>query len=351
MMSRGMTRAERLQEMERIYTQHQGGLTDIEMAERLGVDRTTVYRDRVELTRHMPVVEVEGELGRFRIDRMRYLSSIRVNLTEALALYLAARRMSRHTRTYQAHVASALEKLAVTLKQPMTERLVKAASVITQQNPQPERVAVLETLVRGWVEHIKVRITHTALSSRRAMTYTISPYLIEPSLWSDGVYVIGHSDVHNGLATFKIERIERASLMTEQFTVPDDFDEQDLLRFAWGIWYSDEEPVLVKLKFTGREAVARLKESIWHPQQQPLVDTEDGGCLWSAPVAEWQEMLPWVRGWGANVQVLEPKELRDTMIGEARRLALSYGWNISRGEAGGTDTPSVAQTFQDFFGD
>jgi hypothetical protein len=74
-MSRGMTRAERLQEMERIYTQHQGGLTDIEMAERLGVDRTTVYRDRVELETRVPFREVEP--GRWAIDRMKYLSSIR----------------------------------------------------------------------------------------------------------------------------------------------------------------------------------------------------------------------------------------------------------------------------------
>ncbi len=350
-MSRGMTRAERLQEMERIYTQRQGGLTDIEMAERLAVDRTTVYRDRIELTTRVPVVEAEGELGRFKIDRMRYLSSIRVNLTEALALYLAARRMSRHTRTNQAHIVSTLEKLAASLKQPMTERLVKAAAMIAQQDPQPERVAVMETLARGWAERIKVRITHTALSSKRAMTYTVSPYLIEPSLWSDGAYVIGHSDVHNAVATFKIERVEHASLTTEQFAVPDDFDEQDLLRFAWGIWYSDEEPVTVRLKFTGREAIKRLKESIWHPQQQPLMDTEDGGCIWSAPVAEWQEMLPWIRGWGADMEVLEPKELRDVMIGEARRLAVAYGWSVHWGEADLSGPPSIGQTFSEFFGD
>lgn len=348
-MSRGMTRAERLQEMERIYTQHQEGLTDIEMAERLEVDRTTVYRDRAELERHTPFREVEP--GRWAIDRIKYLSSIRVNLAEALALYLAARRMSRHTRTNQPHVVSALEKLAVALKQPMTERLVKAAATVAQQNPEPGRVAVMETLARGWAECIKVRISHTTLRSKRPMTYTISPYLIEPSLWSDGAYVIGHSDVHNGMATFKVERIEHASLTTERFTIPDEFDEQELLRFAWGIWYSDEEPVTVKLKFTGREAVTRLKESIWHPQQRPLVDTEDGGCIWAAPVAEPQEMLPWIRGWGADVQVLEPKELRDVMIGEARRLAVAYGWSVHWGEADPSGPPSIAQTFGEFFGD
>lgn len=321
-MSRGMTKAERLREMERLYVQHRNGLTDAELAERFGVDRSTIFRDRRELECEIPFNE--GAPGRWAIDRTKYLSSIRVNLTEALVLYLAARRMSRHTRTHQAHVVSALEKLAAALKQPMTEHLVKTAASIAGQDPQPERLTIMETIARGWAEHVKVRITHKALRARRAMTYTISPYLIEPSLWSDGTYVIGYSDVHNYLATFKIERIERAVLTTERFTPPDDFDEQELLRFAWGIWYSDKEPVTVRLKFTGHTAVTRLKESIWHPMQEPLVDTDDGGCIWEAKVAEWQEMVPFVRGWGADVEVLEPGDLRDELAKGVQHLATLY---------------------------
>ena len=48
------------------------------------------------------------------------------------------------------------------------------------------------------------------------------------------------------------------------------------------------------------------------------------GCIWSADVAEWREMLPWVRGWGADVEVLEPKELRNALTREAQELAELY---------------------------
>jgi len=319
-MSRGMNRADRLREMERLYTQQ--AFTDIEMAARLGVDRTTIYKDRTALETEHPFSEVET--GRYKIDRTRYLSGIKVSLHEALALYLAERRASRQTRISQPHVASALEKLAIALKQPMTERLVKAAGEVLRQSAQPERILVLETLARAWVDQQKVRIVYHPLRGKRALTYTVSPYLIEPSLWSDGTYVIGHSDVHNDVATFKIERITQADLLLERFTIPTTFDDQTLLKYAWGIWLSDEEPVTVRLKFTGHEAVTRLKESIWHPQQQPLFDTPDGGCMWAAPVAEPQEMLPWIRGWGASVEVLEPKELREAVTSEIRRMASRY---------------------------
>ena len=84
-MGKGMNKAERLDRLKLLYCQR--SFSDVEMAERLGVDRTTVYRDRIELEREHPFVEEEG---RYRIDRRRYISNVRLNMTEALSLYLAA---------------------------------------------------------------------------------------------------------------------------------------------------------------------------------------------------------------------------------------------------------------------
>lgn len=41
----------------------------------------------------------------------------------------------------------------------------------------------------------------------------------------------------------------------------------------------------------------RVKESIWHPSQA-IADQPDGGCEWSAEIAQWRKMEPWVLGWG-----------------------------------------------------
>jgi CRISPR-associated endonuclease/helicase Cas3 len=334
-----MTKAERLREMERLYCQR--AFSDIEMAERLGVNRSTVFRDRAELESEL--LFLQDEQGRWRIDRTHYLSNIKLSLNEALALYLAARRTSRQTRIAQPHVASALEKLAASLKQPMSERLVKSAGAVLDQSKQPERVKVLEVIAQGWVEGRKLRITHRGLHGKEARVYLVSPYLIEPSIWSEGTYLIGDSDVHGGIATFKIERIERAALTNETFTIDEGFDDQQLLRYAWGIWYGENAPVTVKLRFAPGDAARRLKESIWHPTQK-IEDAADGGCLWSAQVAEWQEMVPWVRGWGADVEVVEPKSLRETLMGEAKVLAEKYGWFVS------SQPERKRSTLDDFFG-
>ena len=319
-MGRGFTRSERLEELKRLYVMQ--AFSDIEMAKRLDVDRTTIFKDRRELESNYPFVQDAD--GRWRIDKKRYVSAIQFNLHEALAVYLAARRASRQTRISQPHVANAIQKLAAALRQPMTERLVQAGESLLAQSVQPERVKVLEAIAEGWVSQQKVRITHQGLRARQAQTHLVSPYLIEPSLLGDGTYLIGYSDVFNDVATFKVERIERAVVTGEPFTLPEDFDEQKLLQHAWGIWYGEGEPVTVKLHFFGEQVTRRVKETIWHPSQKPIEDTADG-CIWTAQVAEWREMVPWVRGWGADVEVVEPEELREALRREAQRLAEMYG--------------------------
>lgn len=36
-------------------------------------------------------------------------------------------------------------------------------------------------------------------------------------------------------------------------------------------------------------------------------------------------MTPWIRSWGASVEVLEPASLREELAAEARALAALYG--------------------------
>lgn len=314
----GMTKAERLEEMKRLYIQR--AYSDLEMAERLGVDRTTIYRDRVELTREYPVEP--DDQGRYCIPRSKLISEIKLNLHEALTLYLAGRKTSRQTRFHQPHTVNAVEKLAATLRQPMTERLLKSAEQLTKQEKNPEKIKIIETITQAWVEQRKVRIEYQALGNEGLTRHTINPYIIEPSIWSDSVYVIAQSDFNDRVFAFKMDRILSAFLSGETYEIPESFNDEQLLKHAWGIWYGDQDPITVKLRFSPA-VTRRVKESIWHPLEK-VEDTEDGGYIWSVEIAEPREMLPWIRGWGADCEVLEPEGLRNEIIQHVRDLATQY---------------------------
>src|SRR5690606_16201790 len=103
----------------------------------------------------------------------------------------------------------------------------------------------------------------------------------------------------------------RATLTTERFDPPAELDAEALLRHAWGIWYGEDTPIRVRLRFSAFVA-DRVRESVWHPAQR-ITPLPDGGCEWEAEVAEVREMVPWIRGWGADCEVLEPQAVRDEL--------------------------------------
>ena len=107
-MSRLLNRAERLRAIERMLYRAPNGMRVVEIAQECAVDRRTVYRDLDLLsTSGVPIWQDEG---RFGIERTRYLTTVRLNFNEAVALYMAARLLARHAEPgspYRARLATA----------------------------------------------------------------------------------------------------------------------------------------------------------------------------------------------------------------------------------------------------
>lgn len=319
MTGRGARRSQLLHDAERLYIDR--AWSDSELAKRLGVDRTTIFKTRRFMEVELGLFFISEERGRYRLDPQHRLSNIRLTPTEALALYLGGRRLQQQTRTGQQPVASALEKLARALRQPMMANLARAAQDILEQEQDPRQVAVMEKLVEGWITGRKVLIRHHTLHGNER-DYLVSPYQLEPAVWGDGVYLIGHSEQHHGPATFKVARISRATVTIDPFVIPDNFDSRALLQHAWGIWHTDRAPETVRLRFSAA-VTPRVKESIWHPSQT-IRDLPEGGCLWEAQIAEVREMEAWIRGWGAEVEVEGPEGLRERIRMHVYRLHRLY---------------------------
>ena len=66
---------------------------------------------------------VQQDGNRYSIDRMHYLSSIKLNSAESLMLYLALRRLLRSPSHCPPMMLLALEKLSLALRDPASGRL------------------------------------------------------------------------------------------------------------------------------------------------------------------------------------------------------------------------------------
>lgn len=321
-MTRSQNKAQRLAQIEALLLDHPEGLTQSDLARRLGVNRSTINRNLIDLA--APVYE---ERGRIMIDRESYLINLRLGLHEAMAIHLAGRLMTTRLDRQNIHAASAFRKLGISLERlaPRISQFISLSANTFDDSSKiqdPLYMQILEKLTLAWAARQRVRLWYQKPKGNEIKDYTFCPFFIEVGAIGQSIYTIGLIIPDNEKRTFKLERIKRIEVTAESFEIPQEFDPQKLFDHAWGIWYTDQEPVEVVLKFSARVS-QRIKETRWHPSER--VETmQDGSVVWKAWIAEPKEMLPWVRGWGADCEVLEPASLLNELKREAYTLAQLY---------------------------
>jgi predicted DNA-binding transcriptional regulator YafY len=313
------SKAARLRRIEHRLYNTPRGLRAIELADYCGVDRRTIYRDLISLEEMGVPVWEEG--GRYGIDRESYLSTIRLNLNEAVALFFAVRLLAHHSDEHNPHVVSALSKLAAGLPDTtISSHIARAADAIRAKSLRADYVRALEAITRAWADRRRVAIQYRAASG--ALTErVICPYFLEVSRSEPASYVIAYDDLRAALRTFKLERVVAAEILESSYTIPPDFDPYVHLASSWGVM--DEVEVEVRLRFAPSVA-ARVKESVWHHSQR-IADGADGSCELTMRVGGIREVRAWVLGWGADVEVLAPPALREEVCEHARRMLALYG--------------------------
>jgi Fe-S oxidoreductase/predicted DNA-binding transcriptional regulator YafY len=333
-MSRGMGRASRLQRIEELLLSAPEGYTVAELADILAVHRTTIWRDLTELSLHAPVQQA-GE--RYFIDRSDYVSSVKLSRGESLMLYLAMRRIVQRLSYAPPMMIRAMEKLMLALRQPSAEQLAQSLQAIQSRTPDsPEQAHIWEVLVQSWLEQILVRIDYQEFGSSHVHTYEVQPYLFEPAMVGEGMYLIGHSLAHNAMRTFKVGHITRAALTTRKFERPDHMMIDTLLRQVWGMWYG-EKPTSIRLRFHDPDVARQVRDTLWLPSQVTH-DLPEGGVEWTARAEDVFALIPWIRSWGPACEVLEPEELREIVA----EMGSPIGGTMIRGEVTQQKTPSEA---------
>jgi predicted DNA-binding transcriptional regulator YafY len=321
-------------------------LRTIQIAEKFGVSEDTIKKDIDELSfsGRLPLRK-DGHFWILAEDARLEVLQVRLNLTEATALYLAGRLLSQMHDERNEHIIMALTKLVDAMPKTLAHHQHALVDMARQrQQGREDRSNIFNAIALGWSRHRKVRLLY-APPRKRKFECLFSPYLLEPSAIGRTFYAIGHSTLPNDLRSYKLERIEFAELTDESFEVPETFDGPALLARAWGIMYGDEEPVEVRLRFS-HWVTKRVKETLWHPSQQ-IKDTEDG-CEMTLQIGDTLEIENWIRGWGPDCEVLSPVELREKMIDDVRRSARLYGLAFRQPTSAGELDEDL---FNSFFGE
>lgn len=306
-----------------LHAHGEEGVTPREVARRTGMSPRTVYRDLNALQNEM-LVPLWSDGGRWGVQPGAFLPAMRLTLQEAMAVFLAARLMARYADRFDPSLASAFSKLEESLPDAMHGHVERTLDEMARRRTDEAYNRRVADLARAWAEQRVVRFQYAPAAydgEREPEWRDVRPYLLEPSLETHALYLIGFDEGRAALRTFKVDRIRELSMTPRRFEAPSEAELATALRPAWDIIW-DQPRTEVVLRFAPSVA-ARVREAVWHPSQV-VAEAPDGSLEWRATVAGTVEIRLWILSWGEDVEVLAPATLRDDVAASHARAAARY---------------------------
>lgn len=316
-----------LQRMMSIHNELQrGAFTNCtKLAEQLEVSTKTIMRDVNFMRDRLGLpVEYEPRLHAFRYSYpVENFPTVQMSGGEMLALVVAQKALEQYRGTpYHAQLSAAFDKLASGVRDKVSFSPTQSADQISFHHVGPAQADMkgFEVLARAVAESREVEFDYRKPQDKAQEHRIVQPYHL--SNRENSWHLIAHDVKRGGLRQFALSRIAKAELRQKKFVRPADFSAEKYFEKSFGA-FAGEGDHRVSLRF-GAEAAARVRERLWHESQE-FTDRADGGVELSLRLGSLEEVTRWVLGWGAQVEVLAPKELRERVAATARATAAVYG--------------------------
>ena len=268
----------------------------------------------------IPVYSERGPYGGFSLVRGYKMPPLALTPEEAVAVALGASLVGEMWgQFYQEAAQGALAKLDRLLPDEQRAEIAWARRTLFatgMHRADLEALApVLEKLRRSVRELRRVGMTYHTSSRPAPETRQVDPYaLVHRWGWW---YLVGYCHLRQEVRSFRVDRIQELSLLSQVFQPPEDFNIQEYLARDW----QTAPQVQVKLRFEPQAAhVAHTNRFYW----DSLEEQEDGGVLvaYASPDLGWAASS--ILAYGPIVTVIEPQELGEFVRQAAEAIARIY---------------------------
>jgi predicted DNA-binding transcriptional regulator YafY len=292
-----------------------------ELAEKLGVSPRTLHRYFGMLDEMgIPVYAERGPYGGFSLVRGYKLPPLVFSLEEAVAVYLGTSLVSEMWgNLYRDAAQAAMAKLENILPNEQRSEIdwARRSLVATHlHRSDPASLSpLLEELRRAARESRRVSVSYRSASETEATKRQIDPYaLVFRAGWW---YLVGHCHLRRAPRTFRVDRIQKLTVLSQSFQMPENFDIHKYLADEF-----KEHPVIrARLRFDAKAAhLAIGNKAIWESFKENPDGTID--VTMTAPDLPWlASMTLSFSNW---VTVLDPPELREMVRDWARAILELY---------------------------
>jgi len=289
-------------------------------AKKWEVSRRTIARDIEFLKERGAPLQYDSVKNGYRYtDRSWQLPALDLTEGELLQLLLAGRMASRYRGTPLARTLDALfEKIAAALP----DRISVDPAFVGEQfsfHGMPAREMsekVWTAVVRALQSCRILQIVYAPVGEEDSETRDVEP--VHVACIADEWYLVAHCRKRDALRHFSIAQIRSAKPMAETFE-PHDFDPEEYFSNRFGRFIGEPGKTYnVVVKFA-KTAAPWVLERTWHPKQK-VKRHRDGSLTLSFPAPALYEVKRWTLSWGAEAEVVGPRELHNSILSEATAM-------------------------------
>jgi predicted DNA-binding transcriptional regulator YafY len=226
--------------------------------------------------------------------------------------------------------APTTRKLAVTSPESLRQFMADAEQLVCVMDlklaDHSRHQEVIKTIQFALMQRKLVAGQYESPYEPRPVTLRLHP--IRLCLIKSAWYLIARPTDSLEPQTYRVARFKTLRMVDMPARVPVEFDLREYFGNAWAVFRGDRS-YEVEIRFTP-EAARVVTETVWHHTQK-CKSHPDGGVTLSFRVDGLEEIGNWVLSWAGRCKVLQPKELRELVVGKLQ-LALEMHANSSAGD-------------------
>ncbi|MDO4843947.1 MAG: WYL domain-containing protein [Bacteroidales bacterium] len=193
--------------------------------------------------------------------------------------------------------------------------------ILMEKVPSSERF--LTDIISAMRDFRVISLCYQSFRHPEPFCFNVRPYCVK--YFKQRWYLLGDSDL--GLRIYSLDRFVDMEELEEHFEIPKGFDAEEYFGNYFGVIIG-EEPEDVKIRVVP-DQVKYFRTLPLHGSQRETVQ-EDGSSVFSYHIAPTFDFVQEILSHGADVEVLEPAELRESIADIIAGMASRYGLPVSR---------------------
>ena len=189
----------------------------------------------------------------------------------------------------------------------------------------PLGTAFLDAIIEAMKQNVELQVDYQRYEDKKEehlQTFHIQPYALR--VFNRRWYLLGYLREREELRTIALDRILHLKVLTNSFKLPEDFDVRKYFADVVGIYVEKDEPITkIKIRAYGVQA-DYLRSTPLHKSQSESHSIRGEFTEFTYRLCITPELVSQLLSMGENVEVLEPKELREKMKKKINSMSNYY---------------------------